>query len=113
MDAAVVLSSGPAGSILGPPMEGAILGPPMEAAMVLSSGPALGCEPTAAATALSLGPPSERTAACGLATPLVVVEVPLSMTSTNITAAAARSASSAERATIQWARSWLLVVSVG
>jgi hypothetical protein len=81
--------------------------------MRLSSGPALGREPTDAAMALSSGPPSERRAACGLAIEPVVVEASLSMTSTSTTAAAASSANSVETATTQWARSWVLVDMVG
>src|SRR4051794_32167055 len=104
MAAATVLSSGPYWD--GPALRR------MEAAIAASSGTGLGWAPTDAATALSLGPPSERTAACGAAVRLLAVEAPSSIISTSTTAVAATSAARAERAMIQWARSWLLVDSV-
>jgi len=121
MDAATALSSGPLGSLFGPPMKAATLlssglaigRGAIDAATALSSGLVLGRGAIDAATALSFGPLSERRAASGFATELVAVEAPLSSTRTSVTAAAARSASRAETAAIQCARSWLRLDSVG
>ena len=75
------------------------------AATLLSSGREAAREPTEAATALSSGPPSPRSADTGWSE-TVLVDWLSPSASASTTAAVASSASSAARARVRWARIW-------